>query len=282
MFFSNHHQNVVYDTWYPGPYTLYGDVLSVGTPVGQKRKVCVRAEDLDAGPGKLNPSKYKTLVIEAGVCGLEKGFVESFPNLKDLIVEADLDRIPLTPELEKLLKSNQVILRGVFNSAAEQLAKKLGLTFIHTNLLVARHFEECRYERTTLMLCFQKGSARSSGKISLPPASPPGTTAAGPSVTTSRAISTKAAPLKSLPTILHPATRMRFCATKPWLLSCGKPIAGARKPGRFSAVRDNHKSAPATCNCPSRARRCAGSSAPALRACAVRSGCPWRAAVPRP
>lgn len=157
MFFSNHHQNVVYDTWYPGPYTLYGDVLSVGTPVGQKRKVCVRAEDLDAGPGRLNPSKYKTLVIEAGVCGLEKGFVESFPNLKDLIVEADLDRIPLTPELEKLLKSNQVILRGVFNSAAEQLAKKLGLTFIHTNLLVARHFEECRYERTTLMLCFQKG-----------------------------------------------------------------------------------------------------------------------------
>ena len=155
MYFSNFHKNVVFDTWYPGPYTLYGDVLTVGAPVGQKRKVSVCAGDLDAG--SLRPKDYHTLVIESSVCELGKGFVESFPNLKDLIVEADLPRIPQTPELKRLLKDNQVIVRGTFRSAAEKLADALGLTFIHKNILVARHYEEARYESTVLTLSFQKG-----------------------------------------------------------------------------------------------------------------------------
>ena len=79
MYFSNFHKNVVFDTWYPGPYTLYGDVLTVGAPVGQKRKVSVCAGDLDAG--SLRPKDYHTLVIESSVCELDKGFVESFPKV---------------------------------------------------------------------------------------------------------------------------------------------------------------------------------------------------------
>ena len=37
----------------------------------------------------LQPKDYYTLVIESSVCELDKGFIESFPNLKDLIVGAD-------------------------------------------------------------------------------------------------------------------------------------------------------------------------------------------------
>ena len=157
MYFSDHNENVVFSTWYPGPYTLYGNVLTVGAPVGFKRKICVCAGDLDAGPGKLDAAKIKTLVVEKSVSSVKKGFIESFPHLKDLIVEADLSRIPLTPGLESLLTRNKVILRGTFGAAAEKLASRLGLTFIHKNITVARHFEESRCESTTLTLCFQMG-----------------------------------------------------------------------------------------------------------------------------
>jgi len=157
MYFSKLHENVVFCTWYPGPYTLYGDVLTVGAPVGCKRRVSVSAEDLDAGPGQLDPREFKTLVIEAGVCAVKAGFIESFPHLMDLIVEADLGSIPLTPALESLLKGNKVIVRGTFHSAAEKLARKLGLTFIHKNITVARYYEERHSESTTLTLSFQRG-----------------------------------------------------------------------------------------------------------------------------
>ena len=157
MLFSNLHENVVYSTWYPGPYTLYGDVITVGAPVGFKRRVSVCAGDLDVRPSRLVPGEYKTLVIEKNVCSVEAGFIEAFVNLKDLIVEADLSSIPLKPGLEKLLRTNQVIIRGTFNSAAEKLARKLGLTFIHKNITVARYFSEAHCESTVLTLSFQKG-----------------------------------------------------------------------------------------------------------------------------
>ena len=157
MYFSNRNENVEFDTWYPGPYTLYGYVLTVGAPMGFKRKVSVCAEDLDAGPGKLVPKKYKTLVIEKGVCAVKSGFIEAFENLKDLIVEADLRSIPQTSELKALLKRNNVIVRGAFNSAAEKLATDLGLTFIHKNIHVARYYFEPQCETTTLTLSFQQG-----------------------------------------------------------------------------------------------------------------------------
>ena len=159
MYFSNLHEYVTFETWYPGPYTLYGDVLTVGAPVSYKRRISVCAGDLEVRPGTLKPKEYKTLVLEESVRAVKKGFIEAFPNLKDLIIEGDLQPIPLTPALETLLKRNKVIVRGAYNSAAEQLADRLGLTFIHKNLFVAKYYEERRYESTTLTLCFQPGEA---------------------------------------------------------------------------------------------------------------------------
>ena len=159
MYFSNLHEYVTFDSWYPGPYTLYGNVLTVGAPVSYERRISVCVGDLDVMPGKLNPGEYMTLVLEASVCAVQEGFIEAFPNLKDLIIEGDLQPIPLTSELEALLKRNKVIVRGAYNSAAEKLAVRLGLTFIHKNLFVAKHFDERHYESTTLTLCFQLGEA---------------------------------------------------------------------------------------------------------------------------
>ena len=89
MYFSNLHDNVVYSTWYPGPYTLFGDVLTVGAPASHKRMVSVCAGDLDICPGNLGLMQFKTLVIEDSVCAVKEGFIEAFTGLRDLIVEAD-------------------------------------------------------------------------------------------------------------------------------------------------------------------------------------------------
>ena len=83
MYCSNHNENVLYETWYPGPYTLYGSVLTVGAPVGRKQRVSVCAEDLDIWPDSVDLSEYKTLVIEKSVCRVGPGFIEGFPSLKD-------------------------------------------------------------------------------------------------------------------------------------------------------------------------------------------------------
>ena len=155
MYCSNHNENVLYETWHPGPYTLYGSVLTVGGPVGNKRRVSLCAEDLDIWPDSVDLADYKTLVIEKSVCRVGPGFLEGFPSLKDLIVEADLKSIPCTPELEALLKKNDVILRGSFNSPAEKLANKLGLRFIHKNIVLSSYYNRDYDQGTKLTLCFQ-------------------------------------------------------------------------------------------------------------------------------
>lgn len=153
MYFSRHNDDVVFSNYHPGPYTLYGSVLTVEAPVRCKKKVSVCAEDvLTSG---LDPKEYLTLVIDKSVCRVAPGFIELFSNLKDLIVEADLDGIALTPGLEKLLRENQVILRGSYNSPAEKLAKKLGLRFIHKNIFLSRYCNREYGQSTELTLCFQ-------------------------------------------------------------------------------------------------------------------------------
>ena len=154
MFFSRHNEHVILSGYFPGPYTLYGDVLAVGVTYDCKRRQALCMEDILTS--HCNPKEYKTLVIEKDICRIEPGVIELFSNLKDLIVEADLKKIECTPELEALLKKNDVVLRGRFNSPAEKLAKRLDLRFIHKNIFLALvHYEE-HHESVDLTLCFQK------------------------------------------------------------------------------------------------------------------------------
>ena len=153
MYFSRHNDNVVFSNYYRGPYTLFGKVLTVEAPASHKQRVSVCAEDVLTS--HLDPKDYLTLVIDKSVCRVAPGFIELFSNLKDLIVEADLDKIELTPGLEKLLLKNNVILRGSYNSPAEKMAKKLSLRFIHKNIFLSRYCNREYDQSTELTLCFQ-------------------------------------------------------------------------------------------------------------------------------
>ena len=155
VYYSKHNDNVFLDEYNPGPYTLYGHNIFVRKTWDCKRPVSVCVEDITSSG--LNPEEYYTLVITEGISDVKPGFIESFPNLKDMIVEADLKKIECTPELEALLKKNNVVLRGRFNSPAEKLANRLGLRFIHKNIFLAVYINREYHESSELSLCFQEG-----------------------------------------------------------------------------------------------------------------------------
>ena len=153
-FYSKHNENVFFDEFRKEPYTLFGHNITAGC-WGGKHRVGICAEDIRTSG--LDPKAYFTLIFREDVCQVEPGVIESFPNLKDLIVEADLKKLPCTPELEAFLTKNNVILRGSFNSPAEKLAKRLGLRFIHKNIFLAIYHNEEHHESSELSLCFEEG-----------------------------------------------------------------------------------------------------------------------------
>ena len=155
VFYSKHDDDVHFDEFNPGTYTLYGRNIFVRKAWDCKRRISVCVEDISSSG--LKPEDYCTLVITDGISSVKPGFIESFPNLKDLIVEADLKKIECTPELEALLKKNNVVLRGSFNSPAEKLANRFGLRFIHKNIFLAVYINKEYHESSELSLCFQEG-----------------------------------------------------------------------------------------------------------------------------
>ena len=135
VYYSKHNDDVYLDEYNPGPYTLYGHNIFARKHWDCKRPVSICIEDITSSG--LHPEEYYTLVITEDISEVKPGFIESFPNLQDLIVEADLKKIECSPELEALLKKNNVVLRGHFNSPAEKLANRLGVRFIHKNIFLA-------------------------------------------------------------------------------------------------------------------------------------------------
>lgn len=153
-YYSKHNEDVTFSEFRKEPYTLFGKNLTASA-WGCKHRVGVCVEDVRTSG--LDPKEYFTLIFSEDICRVEAGVIELFPNLQDLIVEADLKELPCTPELETLLKKNNVILRGSFNSPAEKLAKKLGLRFIHKNIFLAQRYNEEYHEGSTITLCFEEG-----------------------------------------------------------------------------------------------------------------------------
>ena len=153
-FYSKHNEDVFFDEFRKDPYTRFGHNITAGC-FGGKSRVDVCVEDIRTSG--FDPEAYFTLIFRKDVYRVEPGVIESFTNLKDLIVEADLKKIESTPELEALLKKNNVVLRGHFNSPAEKLATRLGLRFIHKNIFLAVYINREYHESSELSLCFQEG-----------------------------------------------------------------------------------------------------------------------------
>ena len=77
--------------------------------------------------------------------------------------------IKMTPTLEKILKENNTLIRGTFNSFAERFANENGLNFRHSDYRFAYYFFEPAQESTELNLIFSRdGTVTIEEKISSP------------------------------------------------------------------------------------------------------------------
>ena len=154
---ANHYpksdRGLYFDEFNPGPYTLYGGNLFAKRYWDCEKLLSVSTKDIKSAGVK--PEEYRTLVLGKGIQEIKSGVIELFPNLQDLITDSDLRKLGCTPEAEALLKRNDVILRGSFNSPAEKLAEKLGLRFIHKNIFLSRYCDADYDQSTELTLCFQ-------------------------------------------------------------------------------------------------------------------------------
>ena len=123
MYFSDHNEKITFSN-------EWGCILKV------EGKGLVCAEDLNASPGRFKPEEYSELEFTKGITKVTKGFIEAFTSLECLVIAFSVKSIERTPELDNFLITNNVLIRGEYNSLAERLAKELGLRFLHCDIFL--------------------------------------------------------------------------------------------------------------------------------------------------
>ena len=116
---------------------------------------------------------------ETGYTGVDTAFLEKLETLKELILPDTITHIDLTPKLEKILKDNDTLIRGSFDSFAESFAKENGLRFRPADFIFAE-FEDTRWrEYTTMKLIFKRNGNVEIKETSSSPGSSAGNTFGG-------------------------------------------------------------------------------------------------------
>ena len=120
------------------------------------------AEDADVRPfgGKGWTDEFTFLKIRPGVTEIREGFLEAFPGMQVLELPRTVGRIAETKELLKFLRKRRVLVRGAFDTCAEDFARRTGLDFLHADIFLACDRDEERQSNTFITLrFFQDGTA---------------------------------------------------------------------------------------------------------------------------
>ena len=139
MYYSKHNNNITYFfTW--------------GKPLQIEGQGEIYKEDTDIGKDENWTQEYTYLHIKDGITAINKGFLEAFCNLKNLIIDRSVKRIAMTDKLKAMLKNNSVTIRGNYNSYGEKFAEENNLLFIHKDIYLAiwRNEEHCEARTVTL------------------------------------------------------------------------------------------------------------------------------------
>ncbi len=129
------------------------------------------AEEKGGYPADISLSIADTLAIgyDYGFTSIDTAFLEKLETLKELVLPDSITEIETTPKLEKLLRGNDVLIRGTFDSFAEKFAADNGLHFRHRDMFLASYEFEPASETTVLTLIFNRdGSAVIEEKVSSP------------------------------------------------------------------------------------------------------------------
>ena len=148
MYFSKHNEKNFYINHYSGLLEVEGKGL-------------LTKEDAEVWPtpDKNWQSEYDTLSVKEGITGLDEGYLEAFPKIGCLILGRTVESVVTTPELDKKMRKNKVLIRGEYNTFAERFAKEKGLRFLHCDIPLAEDEIGDHYEHDVITLRFHTKGA---------------------------------------------------------------------------------------------------------------------------
>ncbi|MBQ4369609.1 MAG: hypothetical protein II784_01270 [Oscillospiraceae bacterium] len=146
MYFSKHNEKIVYINHYSGLLEVKGE-----------GPLC--REDAEVWPASENRwDEYDVLSVEEGITGLGEGYLEAFPKIGCLVLSHTVESVSTTPELDKRLRKNKVLIRGEYDTFAEAFAREKGLKFLHCDIPLAEDDIE-HYEHDIITLRFHPKGA---------------------------------------------------------------------------------------------------------------------------
>lgn len=148
MYFSKHNEKIIYKNHYSGLLEVEGE-----------GPLC--KEDAEAWPTMERNwrNEYDTLSVNEGITGLGEGYLDAFSHIDCLILSRTVESIATTPELDKRLRKNKVLIRGEYNTFAERFAKDKGLEFLHCDIHLADDDIGDHYEHDIITLRFHTKGA---------------------------------------------------------------------------------------------------------------------------
>ena len=109
------------------------------------------------------PRDVSLFIEDSFACGYDYGFteidtafLEQLNTLAELILPDSITNITMTPTLEQILKRNNVLIRGSFDSFAERFAAENNLHFRPANFLFAKYVFEPAQETTLMTMMFKR------------------------------------------------------------------------------------------------------------------------------
>lgn len=146
MFFSERNEDTVYINHFSGLLEVEG------------------TGDLVAGDAVVSPKcrdnwadEYDTLSIKEGITEIGEEYLENFWNINCLILSRSVTRISLSPADAEMLQRNKVLIRGEYNTFAEEFSRKMNLAFLHSDIFLAEVSDE--RERDIITLRFHTDAA---------------------------------------------------------------------------------------------------------------------------
>jgi len=91
-----------------------------------------------------------------GFTEIDTAFLEQLNTLAELVLPNSITNIDMTPTLEQILKRNNVLIRGAFDSFAEKFAAENHLHFRPADFLFAKYVFEPAHETTLLTMMFKR------------------------------------------------------------------------------------------------------------------------------
>ena len=145
MYFSKHNEEIKYINHYSGLLEVEGEGV-------------LRREDTELwhNPDQNWTKEYHTLSVTEGITGIDEGYLDSFSHIDCLVLSRTVGDIAASPELLKQWRKRKVLIRGEYDSVAEEFAGKNGLKFLHSDIALGEFDIEVAHEHDIVTLRFHE------------------------------------------------------------------------------------------------------------------------------